>query len=134
MNPQNPFWAGVLKKETELEATGKSSFHITSVDELARAPTCEVDRRNAAKCIFQKTHRLATDAEIEAYRAGQREREAICAAMTDRNEKKRSLSLPAGLIEQLLGENHGDFIVATTTEEPKKGAIHEFPTTTDRAS
>lgn len=121
MSPQTSYWVGRLKLRAELAATGKPMFFVTSFDESARAPTCEVDPLNAEKCIFEKSHRMATDAEIDAYHEQQRQREAQCQSITDRNERRRSLTLPPGLLE-LLGQASQRDSQAET--EPEKGKKH----------
>lgn len=62
------FWAAVKR-----EASGISEpfAYLMSLDDVSRGMVggvvCHVSREKAAECIVNKSHRLATEAEIDAY-------------------------------------------------------------------
>ena len=66
---------------------------------------CMAPRRLAAERIVQRSHRLATDAELAQMKAEQKKREDQCAAIESAQQRKSSLSVSLALSEavKLLG-------------------------------
>lgn len=86
------YWQGVRR----ISDTLPEMVMVMSLDKPERGTTAgqisECDRETAARLIFAGTHRQATDAEVEQYKAAQAEtRKAILKA---EYERKQQFALP----------------------------------------
>jgi uncharacterized protein YcaQ len=96
------YWQGVNKLHDSLPP----GDHLTviSVDYREKGITaghvCIVERKDAARLIFDRTHRLAEPEEIDSDQRKQEERRAE-AAKTE-NERRGNPILPDGLLENLI--------------------------------
>jgi hypothetical protein len=79
------YWRQVRAAGEEIMASGQRSAFITSLDapflaEWRPGVVSEASAELAGKCLVDRTHRLATPEEIEAFVAEQKRREEFCAA------------------------------------------------------
>ena len=96
------YWRTVARQREGLPA-GVEVFHLTSVADESQARkggvVSEVDREGTARALANQTHRLSTDAEVEQYRADQKnQRDSIAKYEHDR---KQEYALPPEIRELL---------------------------------
>jgi len=111
MNKADFFW----KTVRELAGSLPDAVHITTLSdslleqagEWQSGVTCEASKLLAAERIIQRTHRLATPAEIEQMHKDQDRRAAECAAVEAARSRSSSLTLSAAFQEAVkrLGPN-----------------------------
>jgi hypothetical protein len=88
------------------------SVHVTAInmgalfdedpdrpDPKMAAPTCDCRAATAADLLAKRTHRLATDDEIDAFHQGQRDRDSKCRAITAANQNRGELVLTQASID-----------------------------------
>lgn len=112
----HPFWQKKLKIEATL---GDGPIFITSIEdglpEMIGGVVVEAARGVAAHRIAAKTHRLATDEEIAAFKQEQDRRAQELRVQEERKKERSTLVLSAELAQQL------GVVAASEPRASKKG-------------
>jgi len=95
------YWAERRKLETQLETI----TYLCSLEDPSRGLTggrvCSADRETAARCLTEKTHRIASEGEIQKFHEDLEARNAICKSMTAQAQNKQTLTIDESLAKAI---------------------------------
>jgi len=96
---------GILAPQANETSDGRRFHHIVSTEDPMRGMiaggVCEVTTEVAARCMANKSHRLAEPAEVERFHAEQAKRADECLAITQKNKEKSVLVVSPELAAHL---------------------------------
>jgi len=102
MNTVQLYWVRVQEMRSHIK--GPTAF-ITSQDlpekGINAGAICEVDAETAARRLAERTHRLATAAEIEQFHRDQAARVHECRVQTEQQKERSVLALTPELAAQI---------------------------------
>ncbi len=122
MSNIHQYWRGIAQQREALPPGDE--FFLISMESKDHSRhkagvVCAVLRELAAKCLNERTHRLATEEEIVAYKADLQRRTDELAA--EEVKKKQQFALPAELNTLVMAMLANAQPKATPTPEEKKG-------------